>query len=362
MSGNADQCIAILQEGVELQVWTNSFHHPGVRDSLPLPLIGGFRCTCDPDGVEALRAHPGVATVEADLTISLTGRPVWQHRRRRETEIIPEGVRAVNAPTAWNLATGNGVKVAIIDTGVDLSHSDLAPNIGGGLNLVEPGAPARDDVGHGTHVAGIIAAALNGSGLVGVAPEALLYPVRVLGAQATGRLSDIILALQWAIDQQIRIVNLSLGTPTHVQAFERAIANGVKAGLVIVAGAGNSGPDSPEFPAAFPEVLAVGAVTMKGQITPFSSTGPFVDLVAPGQGVLSTMIGNRTGLASGTSMASPHVVGVAALYLQAHPTAGPDEVRAALTGSAVPLEGLSRAEQGAGFVDARAALEWVPRS
>lgn len=349
--------IVMLDDGMDLETWMKGFHHPGVQESLAIPLIGGFRCRCDHEGHLALQAHPRVARVEPDIPISLTGRSIWQRHRKRAVEVIPEGVQAIHAPAAWSMALGDGVKVAIIDTGIDLAHPDLAANIAGGINLVEAGAPPQDDVGHGTHVAGTVAAAQNAAGIVGVAPRALLYSLKVLGLRVTGLLSDIILALQWVVDQRIQIVNISLGTPTYVQALERAVTNALNAGVVIVAGAGNGGPEAVEYPAAIPGVLTVGAVTASGQIGPFSSTGPHIDLVAPGVGILSTIPGNRYGVSSGTSMASPHAAGVAALYLQLHPTATPEGVRVALTESAVPLGGLSRLQQGHGLVNARRAVE-----
>jgi subtilisin family serine protease len=348
--------IAMMHEGAELEACINSLPQVGVQHCVPLPLIDGFQCLCDDEGYRLLSTHPGIETVEVDILISLTGQSIGRSHRRRSAKIVPEGVQAIRAPAAWPISQGAGVGVAIIDTGIDRAHPDLARNIAGGLNLLQPGLPPDDDVGHGTHVAGTVGAVSDLDGVMGVAPKAQLYPVKVVGKTGNGRLSSIILALQWVVSKKIPIVNISLGTPTHVRAFERAVLRTIAAGVTIIASAGNGGPGAAECPGIFPGVLTVGALTPDGQIAHFSGTGPHVDLVAPGVNIFSTLPGGRYGRASGTSMASPHVAGVAALYLGLHPQATPDQVRTALTASAVPQIGVSREQQGLGRVDAWNAI------
>jgi subtilisin family serine protease len=348
--------IAMIHEGAELEACINSLQGVGVQQCLPLPLIRGFQCLCDDDAYRLLSTHPSIETVEVDILISLTGQSISRSHRSRSAKIVPEGVQAIRAPSAWPISQGAGVGVAIIDTGIDHAHPDLARNIAGGLNLLQPGLPPDDDVGHGTHVAGTVGAISDLAGVMGVAPKARLYPVKVVGRTGDGRLSSIIQALQWVVANKIPIVNISLGTPTHVLAYERAVTRTIAAGVTIIAAAGNGGPSSAECPGTFPGVLTVGALTPDGQIAHFSGTGPHVDLVAPGVNIFSTVPGGRYGRASGTSMASPHVAGVSALYLGLHPQATPDQVRTALTASAVQRAGVSRLEQGSGRVDAWNAL------
>ncbi|HEY3363539.1 MAG TPA: S8 family peptidase [Symbiobacteriaceae bacterium] len=347
--------LVMLREEADLYDVIGHFHRHGAHHRVvPVPLIRGFLCLCDDDGDQALRAHPHVHHVEDDIKVRLVGCLFQAKAQQRNRQLVPEGVQSVRAPNAWAATQGEGVKVAIIDTGIDLSHPDLASNIAGGVNFVTPGAPPQDDNGHGTHVAGTVAALNNTIGVVGVAPRASLYAVKVLDSQGSGNLSDIILGLQWAVDQKCHVANMSLGTSVDAQSLRTAVRNGVAAGLTLVAAAGNNGtPNSVNYPARYPEVIAVSAVDNQGHLAPFSSVGPEVDLAAPGVDVLSTLPRRRYGRLNGTSMASPHVTGTAALYLSLHPGAMPGQVRTALQQAAAVLPGLSPDQQGAGEVDAR---------
>jgi hypothetical protein len=175
-----------------------------------------------------------------------------------------------------------------------------------------------DDHWHGTHVAGTVAAAKNGFGVVGVAPEVDLYGLKVLAANGSGAFSSVIAALDWSIQNKIQVVNLSLGSSGDPgNTVRQAFANAYQAGLVIVASAGNSGSgaDTVGFPAKYDSVIAVGSTTSKDDRSSFSSTGPAVELAAPGSSIYSTDLGGGYYTASGTSMAAPHVAGVAALVL-----------------------------------------------
>jgi subtilisin family serine protease len=284
----------------------------------------------------------------------------------KSTQVTPSGIAQIDAPAAWAITTGAKVKVALLDTGIDYMHPDLAANIKGGANIVSFRRPASDDNGHGTHVAGIVAALNNMVGVVGVGPNIELYNVKVLGADASGMLSDIIAGLDWCVTNHMQVVNMSLETTEDNQAFHDAITKAYQAGLVMVAAAGNygAGADTVEFPARYGEVIAVSAVDSTNNLAWFSSVGPEVALAAPGVAIRSCYLGDGYMTLSGTSMASPHVAGVAALIIStpvgSYDTNGngiwdPDEVKARLMATAQNLN-LLPTQQGAGLVRADLAV------
>lgn len=248
---------------------------------------------------------------------------------------------------------GEGVKVALLDSGLDPAHPDLRANYKGGYDFVNNDPEPWDDNGHGTEVAGILAAAEDGFGIVGVAPKAELYAVKVLGGNAHGMISDVVKGLEWAIAHGMQVVNMSLGTPEDSRALREAVSAAWAAGLVLVAPAGNEA-SSVLYPAAYPEVIAVSATTATDRLAPFSNFGPEVDLAAPGEEIPTTFPGGRYRLANGTSFAAPHVAGAAALLISSG-IRDNREVRARLEETAEDL-GLPRAEQGFGLVDAARAV------
>ncbi len=263
---------------------------------------------------------------------------------------IPWGIRRVNAPAAWSRTLGRGARVAVIDTGIDPTHPELAGVVAGGFNAVNPAAPGdyTDDQGHGTHVAGTIAAARNGEGVVGVAPGAKLYGVKVLDKEGNGDYSTIIAGIDWAVKNRMHVVNMSLGADEGLEALRLAVAAAARAGVIIVAAAGNSsGPVS--FPALYPEVVAVSASDPSDKMAFFSSFGPEVDFIAPGVGVKSLALGGGFATHDGTSMACPHVAGLAALAAGLGRTGA--ALRASLKEAATPLPGLTAVQQGAGLID-----------
>lgn len=224
------------------------------------------------------------------------------------------GSRLVNAMGN----TGKGIKIGILDTGIDYNHEDLKGNYRGGYNFVGNNDNPMDDNGHGTHVAGIVAAEDNDVGVVGVAPQAYLYSVKVLAFDSTGSTSDIVSGLDWSVDNNMQIINMSLGSDKDSISVRRAIGNTYNAGILIVAAAGNSGNangsgDNIDYPSRYNGVVSVGATDINDNRARFSSTGHELELSAPGINILSTLNGNKYGTLSGTSMSSPHVAGVAAL-------------------------------------------------
>lgn len=213
---------------------------------------------------------------------------------------------------------GEGIKVAVLDTGMDLTHPDLAPNIKGSVDFVNDPLPPH---GHGTHVAGIIGAANNGIGIKGVAPKCELYSVRVTDANGLtpGDLSIVGKGVEWSIANGMDVINISIGTTgdAHAFCYDKIVEAATK-GIIIVASSGNGGSTSVMFPAAYEDVIAVAAIGKDGKLANFSNMGNEVDFVAPGVDVYSTWPGGQYSLESGTSMAAPFISGVIALLLAYH--------------------------------------------
>ncbi len=316
--------------------------------------------------IAALRANPRVEAVELDGTLELHDYDTVWGVQRIGAPIVHSGLWVEDgAEPAPILATG--VRVAVLDTGVDYHHLDLAPNYIGGYDFVNNDADPWDDHGHGTHVAGTVASLLNGIGAVGAAPEVDLYSLKVMNADGTGSWSAVLAALDWAVQNEMHVVNLSIGSSvdpgTTVQA---AFDNAYAAGLVIVSSAGNAGlgENTVGFPARYESVIAVASTTSSDTRSSFSSTGPDVELAAPGSSIYSTVAGGGYGWKSGTSMAAPHVAGTAALVIASGiiDLDGDgrinDEVRWVLQSTAVDLGPEGRDDHfGYGLIDAVAAVQ-----
>jgi len=282
--------------------------------------------------LKALLRDTDLVLVERDRLVKLPSPRVEQIYRARNfqkssrsaRQVLPWNIRRVwNAKPASN--AGMGVRVGVIDTGIDLTHPDLRGNIKGGVNLMKPGASPQDDNGHGTHVAGIIAAIDNQIGVVGVAPATQLYAIKVLNGRGVGTLTTLIRGIEWAIDHGMHILNISIGGGTTVPGnLVAAINAAVNRGILVVAAAGNNGNangtgNNVEIPGKIPGAIAVAALTKNNRRAPFSSTGSEVAIAAPGVRILSTFTGGRYAVLSGTSQAAPHVAGAAAVFKQLNP-------------------------------------------
>ncbi|MBU4511556.1 S8 family serine peptidase [bacterium] len=268
------------------------------------------------------------------------------------------GVKRIGAGVVHDSGNnGGGIIIAVIDTGIDKDHPDLDGNLVGGVNFVS-NPPWKDpdpnkwddDNGHGTHVAGIIAAEDNDTGVVGVAPEAALYALKVLDRTGSGYVSAVVAAIEWATVNDIQVINMSLGGGDHL-TLDAACSSAYDDGLILVASAGNGGAVS--YPAAYLSVIAVSATDSSDNLASFSSTGNEVELAAPGVDIYSTYKDGGYATMSGTSMASPHVAGTAALVWIAYPSWTNDDVRTQLQNTADDLGDAGwDPKYGYGLVDA----------
>jgi subtilisin family serine protease len=229
------------------------------------------------------------------------------------SEVQDWGLLAAGVPDAWQRSRGAGITVAVLDTGAP-DHIDLNDNLLPGLNCAGT-KDEKDRQGHGTHVAGIVAAVQNGIGVVGVAPEAKVLPVKVLDDSGRSSFQSVIDGIRVAMEHGADIINMSLGSPTQPPKELHAIIREANArGIIIIAAAGNDG-GAVNYPAHYDEVIAVAALAKDGKMARFSSRGTEVDAVAPGVDIYSTYLNNQYALLNGTSQAAPFMAGACALLL-----------------------------------------------
>lgn len=281
---------------------------------------------------EVSKLRAGSAAQAAQLVAHLDAQPgvvaARTGRMRAFGAVNPEplapqqwNLARVGAPDAWGSSAGAGVVVAVVDTGVDASHPDLAGRVLPEIDLV-PGATRRAaDNDHGTRVASLIGAGLNGVGMAGVAPEARILPVAALDASGVGDTSTVARGIIAAADAGARVINLSLGGPVRDPVLDRACRYAYEKGAILVAAAGNSYQfgNEVQYPAASPHVVAVAAVDSRGRPSPFSNSGAHIDLAAPGQDILAAIHGAGYDRQSGTSFAAPHVSAILAMAAAANP-------------------------------------------
>ena len=255
--------------------------------------------------------------------------PFTVESQQTTTNEIPYGVHLLEAPSIWEQSDkGDGVVVAILDTGIDRDHPDLKPNIIGGKNFTPEGDSDdyTDRNGHGTHVAGTIAACENGGGVVGVAPKAKLLICKVLDRNGSGGYDAITEGIKYATNwkgpngERVRILNMSLGGPYNDRKLEKAILQACAKGILVVVASGNEGDNRQDtyeygYPSYYRECITVAACNEDKELASFSNNHVNVDIIAAGVNVLSTYPSSKYAVLSGTSMATPHVAGALALIV-----------------------------------------------
>ncbi len=291
---------------------------------------------------------------------------------------IPWGITRINATAAQSAGfKGNGVRIAVIDSGIDYTHPDLKANYLGGYDFFNGDTDPMDDHSHGTHVSGTAAALSNGIGVVGVAPEAKLYALKVFGStlpRNSTSYSNIIAGIEWALNNNANVITMSLSGPLYSSSLKNACDYAYSKGVVLVGSAGNTA-GYVRYPAAYSSVIAVSAVDSNNKIASWSCYGPEIEFAAPGVNVKSTMPGGLYGYKDGTSMAAPHVTGAVALLLSTNVLGtsydlnkngkwDPAEVRSRLQSTAVDLGSQGKDNYyGYGLIDAYTAVkDFVPDS
>ena len=269
------------------------------------------------------------------------------------------GLSRLQAEDLWQRTNGSRVTVAILDTGVKASHPDLKGKIAKGYNAITNKAGARaDNNGHGTFLAGMIVGKTNGSGIAGLAPGSRILPVKVLDSEGVGDSDDIARGIIWAVDNGADVINMSFGADTSNRVEAEAIDYARGAGVTLVAAGGNEGARLEMYPAAYPGVLGVGATDFDNKAASFSNRGSHIDVVAPGQGIVSTYNGPKYTWTSGTSMSTAYVSAIAALAMSYSPGSGGEPLLQQIIATARDLGPEGRdSETGAGLVDPAALLQ-----
>lgn len=371
--------------------------------------------------LDMLLSNPAVVGIYDDLIGAVGALEPLESLGVAPGEGFDWGLQYINVPAAQQEkggTQGTGVTIAVLDTGIDVNHPELGSRIAGGFNAMRGGGSHKDNHGHGTHIAGIIAAAINQHGIVGAAPQAKLMAVKVLDQNARGYVSDLINGLQWVQKKGIRLANMSIGYAVGTVPLEKAIMRLYQKGVIMVAAAGNRSPSSPsgqegggsddgggdegedaptmcdtsdptgggtddgggdegedaptacdggqtgvKYPARYAQVIAVAATDIENHVAGYSLSGPEVAVAAPGgeksgERILSTAWGGGYALGSGTSQAAAHVTGSVALALQRLPTLTSGQVRDLLQKTAWDL-GYPETQQGGGLIDVQRMIDTV---
>lgn len=296
--------------------------------------LKGFAASLPEAALQGIRNNPNVAYVEQDQTVSLTQLVSPENQVTWGLDRVDQADRPLDTQYHFT-QTGAGVHAFIVDTGIRADHAEFAGRVLAGFTTIADGNGTNDCYGHGTHVAGTV-----GGVTWGVAKAVSLIPVRVLDCTGGGTWSDVIAGVDWVAKSTLRpaVANLSLGGSASA-SLDAAVAGAVANGVTMVVAAGNSTVDACTVsPAREPSAITVGATTNSDVRAYYSNTGSCLDLFAPGDNITSAGIASTSAslLASGTSMAAPHVTGVAALTLQANPTASPAAVASSIKGNATP--------------------------
>jgi subtilisin len=274
-------------------------------------IIPAIAASLPEQAIEALKKNPNIDYIEPDCEVTIA------------EEILPWGIDRIDAELVWNGTqgghdvglgrnAGEGINISIIDTGIDYTHPDLANNVKGGVSFVDYTTDYMDDHGHGTHCAGIAAAEDNDIGVIGVAPKAHLYAVKVMDSGGSGHVSDLVKAVDWSRHNDMNVISMSLATDSDLTALRLACNQAQELGTVVVAASCNDN-SWVRYPAKYGSVIAVGATNTDDVRASFSNFGPELELMAPGVGIRSTFLGGGYSTIGGTSMACPHVSGTAAL-------------------------------------------------
>ena len=330
---------------------------PGVRSANSFSAFGGQTVrTLGRSGIQLVRMQPGVQAqslsrnpaiewIEPNRVISL---PREQRQSGLQALAVPSfpndpmfakqySHKVTQAQAGWQLSQGNQapVTIAIVDTGVDITHPDLRDKVVPGHSSFPESEFGKDLNGHGTHCAGIAAASINnGIGVAGVAPAARIQPVKVLDDSGSGTNASVAEGIDWAAENGAQVISMSLGGPAPSRAIEEAVKKALAHNIVVVAATGNDGNADLSYPAAIPGVMAIGATDAQDKLASFSQFGPHVSVTAPGVNILSTFPLNTNdigmteyGSISGTSMATPYVAGLVALVRGTAPQLNALQVR-----------------------------------
>ncbi|MBN1994897.1 MAG: peptidase S8 [Anaerolineae bacterium] len=357
------EVVVKFQPHVGMRGAQNSMQATGLNTLQVLPNSGMLRVQVPPgqeaEAIAELMARGDVEFATYNYYVEALGDPNDTYYSTQWA--LPK----IDAPEAWDIYTGaDNIIVAILDTGVDLDHPDLSAKIVPGYDYVNDDTEPQDDHGHGTHVAGIAAAASNNSrGVAGVSWGARIMPVKVLNSGGGGYTADVAEGIYFAVDSGARVINMSLGAkyskwPCAWTDIETAFNYAVSHDVLVVVSAGNDGQNGVNCPGAYDQVMAVGATSSGDTRSYYSNYGPRLDIAAPGDSIYSTILNDTYTYKSGTSMAAPHVAGLAALVWSLAPSLDSNQVRNIIQNNATDLLPAGWDQQfGYGRINARRSME-----
>ncbi len=284
-------------------------------------------------------------------SIKLSDFKILNINETQSNEVIDYGVKMVGAPLEWKETMGEGIKIGVVDTGICTSHPEFSNRIADGVNFTKEDPRSIEDYsGHGTHVAGILAAEKNGIGVVGVAPKAKLYIAKAFDKSGKTDYSCVEKSILWLMDKNVDVINMSFSSPYTSERYSRLVRMIHRKGITMICAAGNEGTNGNNtigYPANFAETIAVSAVDINKTIADFSSQGSAAEISAAGINIYSTYLNNGYATLSGTSMATPIIAGAAAILqakgvMRYHRRLTPDEIRLLLNIYTEDLSGLGR--------------------
>ena len=322
------------------------------------------KATNSAETIAALKADANVAYAEPNYIARAIGTrnaaPALTFGAKGGDEMLGKlwGMKKIDAEAAWAVTTGSReVTVAVVDTGIDYKHPDFADHVKNGYDFANDDNDAMDDNAHGTHCAGSVGAAMGNGGVVGVAPNVTMLAVKVLTGEGSGSYAGVAQGIVFAADQGVQVISMSLGGPSSSAAVDEAVKYAMSKGVLVVAAMGNDNSERPSYPAAVPGVMAVGSTTSSDTRSSFSNFGKHISVGAPGSDILSTVPGGGYDTFSGTSMATPHVAGLAALVKSRFPQADAAELKARIEKATDDLgQGGFDKQFGHGRINARKAL------
>ncbi|MBD1371022.1 S8 family peptidase [Hazenella sp. IB182357] len=332
-----------IKSGVHLDRYLQEMRRSGVHPIRYLShlgmMIGEYVSPTSSYGIER---HPDIEHMEADIRITIN-EPYIGDVTMIQQQTLPWGIEQIQAPKAWSYSRGNGVRVAVIDTGIAGEHPAVRDNYRGGINILSPYYAPKDYNGHGTHVAGIIAGRDADLGLTGVSPRTHIYAVKAFNRKGSANLSDLLSAINWCIDNNMQVINMSFGMEKLSESLRQAIQIAYQKKIIMIAATGNRGFTSKiDFPARYNETIGVSSISKEGKLSTFSNMGQGFDIAAPGDKIPSAWLNNTKRDMSGTSMAVPHVSGTVALLLYLNRNLSPENMRHLLKKSSKSLQKQNR--------------------
>jgi len=326
----SDRYIVAFDQSMKISQGINELKSYGIKIKKKLTIINGISCDLDHEEKQFVQSLRFVRYIEPDVQLYkledksfklLLAKNEFIHNSEKytnEEENIDWGVKRINAPEIWSIATGKGINVGVMDTGINTKHPDLAGAVIGGYDAVNDKS-YEDDNNHGTYVASVISARKNGIGIVGVAPSANLYAIKVMDKDGRGYISDIIDGCQWAIKENIKLLNMSFGSSYQSIAIKEAIDKMASNNVIILSASGNEGKLGVYSPAKDNVTICVGGSDMNDKRAPWSNYGIELKengVLAPGDWIQVADKDGKWQRVSGTSVATPHVTGIVALMME----------------------------------------------